>query len=434
MSEALATAAPTMGVQGAHPVIESEPPPRNGAPLRRPTSKLGARGKKLGVAALAVVLVAGASVGVWRYTVATRAAPVRYETAALSRGALSAKVTASGNVSALVTVQVGSQVSGRIETLGADYNSRVKKGQVIATIEPSLFKAALAQARANATAAAADVESARTKKALALRQRDRAEQLYADGLLSKSDLETSRANLDVAKAQQGAAEAQASQARAALDQAALNLKYTTIVSPIDGVVISRNVDVGQTVAATLQAPTLFTIAQDLSKMQVDTSVAESDVGKVRDGMKVTFTVDAYPSVVFEGNVRQVRNAPQTVQNVVTYDAVIDVDNREGRLKPGMTATVTFTYAEVADALLVPNAAFRFKPDPKTVTAMLPKDAALPPRLDLDREKREIWILDGGKPENVVVQIGLSDGSKTEVLGGDLRDGDRVITEAALVSP
>ena len=249
---------------------------------------------------------------VWRVATTHGAAPVRYETSRVDQGPLAAKVTATGTLSALVTVTVGSQVSGRIDTLGADFESQVHKGQVIATIEPSLLHAAAAQARANYFAAIAAVNKTESNEKLAIEQVARAEALNKEGLLSRADLDTSRATRASAHADVDAAGSNVGQFKAALNQAELNLKYTVIVSPIDGVVISRNVDIGQTVAATFQAPTLFIIAQDLTRMQVDTNVAEADVGKVRAAMPVTFTVDAYPDRKFGGTVRQVRDNAQTI--------------------------------------------------------------------------------------------------------------------------
>jgi HlyD family secretion protein len=208
------------------------------------------------------------------------------------------------------------------------------------------------------------------------------------------------------------------QTRAARHQAELNLQYTDIVSPIDGVVISRNVDVGQTVAAAFQAPTLFVVAEDLAKMQVDTSVAEADVGRLQAGMEARFTVDAFPGEVFRGTVRQIRNAAQTIQNVVTYDAVIDVANPALRLRPGMTANVTFAYATRARAVLVPNAALRFRP------ADAPVERAVP-----GSDRRVVWTLVEGRPQPVTIRAGVSDGVQTEVLDGGLRPGQPVITDA-----
>jgi len=369
--------------------------------------------------------VLGAAAGVAKMATARPNSPVSYETVTVDRGPLAAKVTATGTVSALVTVLVGSQVSGRIESLNADFGSQVHKGQTIATIEPSLFRAAAAQARANHVSARAAVARAHAHTALAEKELTRAKRLLAESLVSRAEYDTAEATLAAAQADEAAAVAGVSQAQAALEQTQLNLRYTTIVSPIDGIVISRSVDVGQTVAATLQAPTLFTIAQDLTRMQVDTNVAEADVGKIRPGMNVTFTVDAYPARSFAGVVRQVRDNATTLQNVVTYDAVIDVDNSERLLKPGMTASVTFTYATRDDVLRVPNAALRFKPDPATLAIM----GAAPPR-SLRPDERAVWVLRGERATAEPVKIGISDGTSTEVVSGDLRPGERVVSEAS----
>jgi len=382
---------------------------------------------------LVLAAVAGGGVFAWlKYSAAERKPKIHYESVSLDRGPIAAKVTASGTLSALVTVLVGSQVSGRIDSLRVDYNSPVKKNQVIATLEPSLFRAAVAQARANYASAQAALEKSKAQAVDADRQLKRSETLVAQKLIAQADYETAQANAAVAKAQVAASEADVEQARAALNQAEVNLKYTTISSPIDGVVISRSVDVGQTVAASLQAPTLFTIAQDLTKMQVDTSVAEGDVGKIQPGMKVTFVVDAYPTERFEGTVRQVRDAPTTVQNVVTYDGVIDVDNSRKLLKPGMTANVTFIYADKDSVLRIPNSALRFKPDSTLLEQMGAGSrgqlATLKPR------ERFVFLLKNGQPVRTTLGIGISDGTATEVTSGDVREGDRAVIEVLGAAP
>jgi HlyD family secretion protein len=359
-----------------------------------------------------------------------RKAPDRplFVTTPVERGRLVARVTATGTLSALVTVQVGSQVSGRISQLFADFNSQVKKGQVIARIDPQLFWAAVEQAHANSVAAEGNLARVKAQALDAKRQLERSRVLRQQNLVAQADLDTAEANEAAAVAQVSASEGAVKQARAALHQAEINLKYTTIVSPIDGVVISRSVDVGQTVAASLQAPTLFTIAEDLKKMQVDTNVAEADVGKLRPGMAATFTVDAYPVVRFRGTVRQIRNSPQTVQNVVTYDAVIDVGNAELKLKPGMTANVTFIYAERDDSLRVSNTALRYRPsmekehNTKQHGGFAKKEGHAP-------DERTVWVLKDGKPMPVKVKLGVSDGSNTEVVEGALQEGDLLITES-----
>src|SRR5512133_3066104 len=323
--------------------------------------------RRRAVLAIAIVLAVGAALWGWRAT--HRPAAITYETQPADRGAVVAKVTATGTLSALVTVQVGSQVSGRLAQVLVDFNSPVKKGQLIARIDPQLFDAAVEQARANLVAANGNLAKSRAQAVDADRQAKRSASLAEQKLVAQADADTAASNADAARAQVAATEGSVSQARAALHQAEVNLAYTKIVSPTDGVVISRNVDVGQTVAASLQAPTIFVIAEDLARMQVDTNVAESDVGKLQSGMDATFTVDAYPGERFRGTVRQIRNAPQTVQNVVTYDAVIDVRNPDLKLRPGMTANVSFVWAQRQDVLRVPNAALRFRPTRELLAAM-----------------------------------------------------------------
>jgi len=432
------------------------------------------KAKQVWLIALVVALAVG--VGVFVKARADRKPVVQYDTVSADRGSIVAKVTATGTVSALVTVQVGSQVSGRIAQLFADFNSNVKKGEIIAKIDPELFKAAVEQARANQTSAVGNLEKAKAQALDAGRQYDRAKALAEQKLISVADRDTAESTALAAKAQVSAVEGDLAQARAQLHQAEVNLAYSTIKSPIDGVVISRSVDVGQTVAASLQAPTLFTIAEDLKKMQVDTSVAEADVGKLRPEMDATFTVDAYPQERFRGKVRQIRNAPQTVQNVVTYDAVIDVENPELKLKPGMTANVTFTYARRDDVVRVPNAALRFRPpaDMAKAATVNPEasgsaaSSAAPPEGQAaaegsasagpagatpgrmarqggssDRPRgqwrrgareetshRTIWVLDGPEPHPVTIKVGISDGTLTEVAEGQIKAGDALVTDIA----
>src|SRR5262245_26766362 len=271
--------------------------------------------RSFGIALAALVFVGGGlGIWAWRKQAASNAGP-RYETVTVDRGAIVAKVTATGTLSALVTVQVGTQVSGRIKEIHVDFNSQVKKGQVIARIEPALFAAALESARANHLAAQGTVAKLEAQSDNAKLQRERAEALFERKAIAQADLEPARATQRAAEGDLTAARGNLAQAKASLNQAQVNLDYTTIVSPTTGVVISRSVDVGQTVAASLQAPTLFLIAEDLTKMQVDTSVAEADIGKLKPDMDATFTVDAYPSRTFKGKIRQIRNAPQTQQNV-----------------------------------------------------------------------------------------------------------------------
>jgi len=396
---------------------------------------------------ITIAVVAVAATGGWLRVRKARAdGEVRYDTMEIDRGRITAKVTATGTLSAIVTVQVGSQVSGTISALYADFNSTVQKGQRIAKIDSSLFDAAVMQARANLSAAEGNLAKAKAQAIDADRQAQRNAALLARHLIAQADYDTSQSTADADRAAVDAAAGAVEQAKAQLHQANVNLAYTDIASPTEGTVIARNVDVGQTVAASLQAPTLFLIAKDLRKMQVDTSVAEADIGKIAAGMRATFTVDAYPAERFNGTVRQVRNAPQTVQNVVTYDAVIDVDNSQLKLKPGMTANCTFVYAERDDALRVANAALRFLPPPALLAKLHPEGAAGkrphrgggegrperdPKARNAASDQRTVWVLRNGKPLPVHIKIGVSDGSLTEVASGDLNAGDTVLTGVTL---
>lgn len=317
------------------------------------------------LAGLAVLGAAGAVVLMPRLR-AGAGEVLHYQTAVVGRGPLAVQVTASGTLSPLVTVQVGSQVSGRIKELLADFNSTVSRGQLIARIDPQLFESGVARAKADVAAARASVRRTEARLAEVARRHARTAALAEKKLVAQADADATEAELRSAEAETAVARAALDQAQAALTQAQTNLAYANIYSPIDGVVISRTIDVGQTVAASFQAPTLFTIAEDLRRMEVHTSVAESDIGRLEPGMPVTFTVDAYPTEHFQGVIKQVRYAPTTVQNVVTYDAVISVDNDELKLRPGMTADVRFIVEQRDDVLLLPNAALRFR---------LPGDAA-----------------------------------------------------------
>lgn len=389
----------------------------------KPVRSVGWR--KLAKYGAVVLLALGVAAGAVRWQHAPQVAAFQFDTARVDRGPIQAKVTANGAVSALVTVNVGSQVSGRVQTLLVDFGSLVKQGQVVATIDPSLFQAAADQTAANYRASVASVARSDAQVLNAEKQYARTAALQKEGLATNAELETAEANRAVTRADLNVARANVKLAAAARAQAELNLKYTTIVSPIDGVVISRNVDVGQTVAATLQAPTLFTIAEDLTRMQVDTNVAEGDVGKIQAGMVATFTVDAYPKRVFKGRLRQVRDNALTLQNVVTYDAVVDVDNSERLLKPGMTANVSFMYASRASAVRIPNSALRFRPD-APLLASLTHGRALPALAAPD--DRIVWRVDGAGSNPLVVQAGISDGTYSELSSGSLKPGDALVVE------
>ena len=347
----------------------------------------------------------------------------KYRTAPVERGEIVATISASGTLNAVITVQVGSQISGRIKNLYADFNSRVEKGQLIARIDPDTFEAKVNQAKA-------DVDNARVTVKDAKIKRDSRAALFQEGGISQEERDSAQASYDSAAARVEAA-------LAALRAAQVDLDRSYIYAPVNGVVIARNVDVGQTVAASLQAPTLFLIAEDLTKMQVDTNVDEADIGRVVLNQEATFTVDSYPGQAFRGRVVQIRQAPQVLQNVVTYTTVVAVSNPELKLKPGMTANVRILVARRDNVLLVPNAAFRVRLE-GTEGQRAPQAAATgrggaragggsgpAMRGAAPSAQQRIWALQDGKPVERMVRTGLSDGQRTEVLEG-LQEGDTVI--------
>ncbi len=368
-----------------------------------------------------------------------QAAPWR--TDPVTRGPVSEVVNATGDVSAIVTVNVGSQVSGIIDKLYVDFNSKVKKDQLLATLDPRLFQAQLEKAEASLASAKANVEKAQAAYADSVRIANRQQELRQQGLISQADLDTALATRDQNAAGLSASKATVLQAKADRDMAATNLAFTRIRSPIDGIVVSRSVDVGQTVAAAFQAPTLFLIANDLTKMQILANIDEADVGKVREGLEAKFTVDAYPGETFTGMIRDVRQAPNTIQNVVTYPAVIDAPNPDRKLRQGMTASVNITAARKDDSLRVSNAALRWKPDESTAPEAAPpqrpggtpqaRTASAAARGARDGAQQapgragRVYKLENGKPVPVNIRVGLSDGQRTEVIEG-LSEGDRVI--------
>ncbi|MFN0249324.1 MAG: efflux RND transporter periplasmic adaptor subunit [Kofleriaceae bacterium] len=409
------------------------------------------------------VVAAGAALLVVKKPWAKAATPITYSTVQVSKGNIAAQVTANGTLSAKGTVQVGAQVSGRITELHADFNDKVTKGQVIAKLDEQVLQAQITSSSASLALANANVNKANVALADAKRQFDRQKTLQEQQLVAGATVEAAEVAYDTAKASLLAAKAQAQQAAAQVAQAKTNLSYATIYSPVDGVVLSRAVEKGQTVQSSMTAPTLFTIAEDLAVMQINTAVSEADVGRLKDGMDAQFTVDAFPGKTFRGKVRQVRNAPTTTQGVVTYDAVIDVDNKELELRPGMTANVTFVLAQVADAIKIPNSALRFKPTREQMMALrgesgsgsgrrgnrgsggsgsgsaspfAPTGGATPPWMGGDGgmrvrdfgDKKAVWKLVDGKPKMVLVKPGLTDGSSTEMVEGELQPGDQLVTE------
>jgi HlyD family secretion protein len=446
----------------------------------------------IGILGLAAVLTGG-----YLYGQTTGHTP-KYRVVKIERGSLTSLVSASGTLNPVITVQVGSQLSGQIKALYADYNTPVKKGQMIALIAPEIFESKVHQAEAdlqNARAAVlsqralvqrarADVENARgalavaqaqtakanvavvdarrdlarkeellRKQFIAVADRDTAQALH-DSALAQADsvkaqervlsaaITAADAQLDAARAQLESAVAMVQQRQAALAQAKVDLANTVIRAPVDGIVVSRNIDMGQTVAASLQSPTLFTIAQDLSRMQVETSILEADIGRVQVGQRAGFTVDAYPSKTFEGEVVQIRRAPQVTQGVVSYNVVVSARNPELRLLPGMTANVKIVTAEKKDVLKVPTAALRVRiADLPGASDKAPADRHVAKRDKADDKSARHDGADGvaarvhvidpdGAPKTVAVHIGISDGNVTEVLSGDVKAGQDVVVGLA----
>ncbi|MBT1074890.1 efflux RND transporter periplasmic adaptor subunit [Geobacter grbiciae] len=382
--------------------------------------------KKFLIPAAAVLVVAGVAA----YFTLNKKPETVFKTAKIERGDIVSTVSATGNLAAVVTVQVGTQVSGTIQKLFVDYNSPVKKGQVIAQIDPSLFSAQVEQTRGNYLNAQANLQRVRADLADARRNLERNRQLLKDGVVSQSDFDVADNRYQMAQATVKAAEGSVAQTRGAFSQSETNLRYATIRSPVDGIVVSRNVDVGQTVAASFQTPTLFTIAQDLTRMEIDTSVDEADISRVQVGQPVSFTVDSYPENRFTGTVRQVRNAPVVTQNVVTYVVVIDVDNKDMKLKPGMTANVSIETARKDNVLKLPSAALRFRPkkggDEKEAKG---QQAGQEQRRKKREGGQQVYILGPeNKPVPVPVKTGIGNDGQVELVSGNLKENDQVIIE------
>jgi HlyD family secretion protein len=466
-----------------------------------PLKRVAMSKRLLTVIVLAVAILGGG----WFYYRSHSAAKVPVPvTAEVTRGSVIAKVDATGTLAPVTTVQVGSQVSGTVKALFVDYNAHVRKGQVIAELDPSLFQTQVDQARATLIKSQSDVDRAKVEVDDSASKLKRAQELSDQKLISRNDLETAQSTAMSAEAALKSAEAQVTQARASLNQTEVNLQHTIIRSPIDGTVISRSVDVGQTVAASMSAPTLYVIAQDLTHMQVSASIDESDIGRIQPGQTVSFRVDAYPQQTFRGTVKQVRLDAKTEQNVVSYTTMIDVPNEDLRLKPGMTANVTVQIAANEDVLRVPNSALRFAPTPELFAALgqeVPQQLAgaggargvagsagtagqaagrgegqtagrerlaqLTPEeraqfaarftpeqraqfAQMTPEQRaefrgrrgaagdpasaaagsgfgRVWALRDGKLQLLRVRTGVTDGAMTAIVGGDLKEGDRVVT-------
>lgn len=370
-------------------------------------------------------------------------------TAAVTRGDVVESVQATGTLQAVTTVQVGTQVSGTIKTLKADFNSEVKRGQVVAELDPSLFQTQVDQAQATVVRLQSEVERSKVDLADAQLKLKRAVELKGRQLIPEVDYETAQATANSAQSAVKSAEAQVVQAVASLKQNQVNLAHTIITAPIDGIVISRSVDVGQTVAASMQAPTLFVIARDLTQMQVSASIDESDIGRIATGQTVTFRVDAYPTETFTGRVSQIRLQPVVEQNVVSYATVIDVPNPDLKLKPGMTATVTVQVARSDNALRVPSAALSFRPTAETLAAFgggpvdaPPQNGDQPVRVQRTagngngaptsqaRRGTRVWVLADGQLKPVRVTAGVSDGTTTAIVDGGLTEDAQVVTGLA----
>jgi HlyD family secretion protein len=459
--------ATTLDRVSAEPLAPPQPIPF------RPTPTVRRRRRNWTTWALTAGVVVALAVGVelWRMHAANA---IGYDTVPVERGPIQASVTATGTLNAVVDVQVGSQVSGNIKALYADFNTKVTKGQLVAEIDPQVFQtqvdqaaAALASVHSATLTASAQVQKATSdlagtmasEKAVesvsakdqanavyATNQDQRQDTLLARGLISQTDddlakaaeaaagaqvgadqsqieaskqaIKSAQAQVSVAQAQLGSAQDQERQSRASLDQAKINLERTRITAPVDGIVIARRMDVGQTVAASFAAPTIFEIAQDLTKMHLDTNVDESDIGNISAGQQATFTVDAYPGTTFRGQVADVRKAPISAQNVVTYDVVISVSNPDLKLFPGMTATARIMTAKLDNALKVPNAVLRSHPTAAMLTQLgLPAVAA---------NKQQVYVVRSGTLQAAPVTLGLSDGKYTTVTSGDVHEGDQVV--------
>jgi HlyD family secretion protein len=352
--------------------------------------------------------------------------PVRFETAVVTRGDLVANVVATGALQAVTTVEVGTQANGTIKELHADFNSVVHKGEVLARLDPSFIQAQIEQGVAAVDKAKSDVQRLRVPVDAANSQLTRAQALAARDLIDPSDLETART-----AAKQAAADLEAAQAQAVVDGNRLNLDHTIITAPVDGIVIARNVDIGQTVVSTMQAQTLFEIAEDLSRMQLVATIDESDIARVREGDPVAFTVDAYPGDTFRGTVRQVRVNPNVDQNVVSYSTVIAVDNPDLKLRPGMTADLAVRIASRQDVVRVPANALLFKPNTELFGALhqpvpASRRTIAPGQIPPAGKPSVVWVFRANRLEPVPIGAGLSDGTNVELLNGRLQPGDAVV--------
>lgn len=360
------------------------------------------------------ILLAGAVLaGAGLYYVSGEEAVNGYVTQKIERGDITEKITATGTINPISTVNIGTQVSGSIAEIFVDYNSEVKKGQLLAQIDPALFEATVAQRKAALNVAKAQVDVQENEIVYYKKHLDRIKKLNTSKYSTDADLESAERDYNNAIVQLELRKAEVAQAEAALQSAEIDLKYSRIVSPVDGIVVSKEVEVGQTVAASFQTPTLFNVAEDLTKMQIETSVVEADIAKVKEGQTVEFSVDSYPDETFYGIVTQVRNEAITTSNVVTYEVIIEIDNKDLKLKPGMTANVEIITAEKKGVMLVPNKALRFYIEDESGSTKRYKDKGL-------------WVLRNGHPVRIPILSGVSDEENTEVVSDELAGGEEVI--------
>jgi len=387
------------------------PFPTSEPPARAPTRKRGIA-TRWSVGLAAVFVLVAAIVGIW-WSVGSGTA-VSYVTTPVTIGSIARSVSATGAVNPELTIIVGTYVSGVIQELSCDYNTQVKRGQICAKIDPRPYQSIVDQGKANLAVAKAQLEKDQAAFTYSKANLGRLATLVQTSAVSKDAYDNAQNAYDQALAQITFDQATIQQRQAVLDAAQVNLDYTNIISPVDGTVVSRAVTMGQTVAASFQTPTLFLIATDLTKMQVDANVSESDIGGIKNGNKATFTVDAYPKRLFEGTVTQVRQSPQTVQNVITYDVVVSVDNSDLALKPGLTAATRIVVDQRSDVLRVPNQALRYIP---TGTALG------------DTKQTRVWVLRNGTPTPVQVMSGLDDDDFAQIVQGDLKvDGKVIVAE------
>ncbi len=337
---------------------------------------------------------------------------VSYKTEKIIKGNITEKIAATGTINPITTTIIGTQVSGPIKEVYVDYNSTVKKNQLLAIIDPAPFEALVAEQRANLLYAKAELEKLKAQLELDKSNMERSKALYQDNYIAKKDFEAAQTKVSTAKAQINAAYAKIAQVKAALFKTETNLRYTKIKSPTNGVVISKDIEVGQTVAASFKTPTLFLVAEDLTKMQIETAVSEADISKIKDGQDVEFTVDSYPEETFKGKVTQIRNSPETIQNVVTYNVIVQVDNKSQKLKPGMTANVFLITEKKNNILMVSNKALRFIPDANK---------------EIKRYKTPgVWVLSDDKPVRVNIKTGISDENFTEIKTDKLKIGQEIL--------